>query len=78
MNGWQVPVAAANNNFVSASSGCETSRAEIVIPVASKMRQMTVEPTHNSLSGDVYFLMPGELWASLLSEDSGHGRQWEA
>ena len=60
MNGWLVPLGAPINNFIGVSPGCETSRAEIVILVASVMRQMTGEPTHYSVSPGVYSLFPGE------------------
>lgn len=49
-----------SRSFIGLSPGCETSRAEIVIPVASEMGQVTGSPYHESVSRDVYFLLPGE------------------
>lgn len=48
VNGWQVAFGAAIDNFIGVSPGCETTRAEIVIPVAS-----VTERSHYRVSPDV-------------------------
>lgn len=60
VNGWQVSFRAQHESFIGLSPGCETSRAEIVIPVASEMGQVTGGPYRESVSRDVYSLSSGE------------------
>lgn len=59
MAGWRLS-APQHESFIGVSPGCETSRAEIVIPVTSEMGQLTGKPYHSSISLDVYSYCQGD------------------